>query len=82
LALSDVLHVSSIKVIMIFAALLEKVGVKVSFESVKIVMTKIMFLWRRDIVIKVFFVLNTYEVINEFGSLAYIFFLMMYGMLD
>jgi len=67
---------------MIFAALLEKVGVKVSFESVKIVMTKIMFLWRRDIVIKVFFVLNTYEVINEFGSLAYIFFLMMYGMLD
>jgi len=40
LALSDVLHVSSIRVNLIFVALLGKVGVKVSFESDKIVMTK------------------------------------------
>ena len=40
LALSDVLHVSLIKVNLISIALLEKVGVKVSFESDKIVMTK------------------------------------------
>jgi len=54
LTLSDVLHVSSIKVNLISVALLRKVGVKVSFESDKIVMTKKMFLWGRDIVIKVF----------------------------
>ena len=40
LALSDVLHVPSIKVNLISVALLGKVGVKVSFESDKIVMTK------------------------------------------
>ena len=40
LALSDVLHVPSIRVNLIFVALLSKVGVKVSFESDKIVMTK------------------------------------------
>jgi len=40
LALSDVLHVPSIRVNLISVALLSKVGVKVSFESDKIVMTK------------------------------------------
>jgi len=40
LALSDVLHVPSIKVNLILVALLGKVGVKMSFESDKIVMTK------------------------------------------
>jgi len=39
LALSDVLHVPSIRVNLIFVALLGKVEVKVSFESDKIVMT-------------------------------------------
>jgi len=40
LALTVALHVSSIKVNLIFVALLGKVWVKVSFESNKIVMTK------------------------------------------
>jgi len=53
LALSDVLHVPSIRVNLISVALLGKVGVKVSFESDKIVMTKNNVLWGRDIVIKV-----------------------------
>jgi len=54
LALNDVLHVPSIRINLISVALLSKVGVKVSFEPNKIVMTKRMFLWIRDIVIKVF----------------------------
>jgi len=40
LALSDVLHVPPIRVNLISVALLSKVGVKVSFEYDKIVMTK------------------------------------------
>ena len=40
LALRDVLHVSSIRVNLISVGLLGKVGVKVAFESDKIVMTK------------------------------------------
>jgi len=54
LALSDVLHVPSIRVNLIFVVLLSKVGVKMSFEYDKIVITKTMFLWERHIVIKVF----------------------------
>ena len=54
LALSDVLHVPSIRVNLIFVALLSKGGVKISFESEKIVMTKNIVLWGRDIAIKVF----------------------------
>jgi len=54
LTLSDVLHVPSSKVNLIFVALLNNVGVKVSFESDKIFMTKNNVLWGRDIVIKVF----------------------------
>jgi len=40
LALSDVLYVPEIRTNLIFVALLSKVGIKVSFESDKIVMTK------------------------------------------
>jgi hypothetical protein len=40
LVLSDVLHVPTIRANLISVALLNKVGVKVSFESDKIVMTK------------------------------------------
>ena len=40
LALSDVLHVRTIRVNLVCIALLRKVGVKVSFELDKIVMTK------------------------------------------
>ena len=40
LALSEVLHVPNIRANLIFVALLGKFGIKVSFESDKIVMTK------------------------------------------
>ena len=40
LALSDVLHIHIIRVNLVSVALLRKVGVKVSFESDKMVMTK------------------------------------------
>ena len=40
LVLNDVLHVPNIRVNLVSIALLGKVGVKVSFESNKIVMTK------------------------------------------
>ena len=40
LALSDVLHVPNIRTNLVLVALLEKVGVKVSFEYDRIVMTK------------------------------------------
>ena len=39
LALNNVLHVPSMRVNLVFVALLGKVGVKVSFESDKIIMT-------------------------------------------
>ena len=47
------MHVPSIRVNIIFVALLEKFGVKVPFEYDKIVMEKNNILWGRDIVIKV-----------------------------
>jgi len=53
MALSDMLHVSFIRVNLISIALLGKVGVKMSFEYDKIVMTKNNVSWGRDIVIKV-----------------------------
>jgi len=54
LDLSDVLHVSPLRVNLISIALLGKVGFKVSFEFDKIVMTKkqFFFLWGRNIMIK------------------------------
>ena len=53
LALNEVLHVPNIRENLVFVALLGKVGVKVSFESDKIVMTKkIMYLWEKGFVIK------------------------------
>jgi len=54
LALSDMLNVLSLRVNLVSIALLENVRVKVSFESDKIVMKKIIYLWEKDIVIKVF----------------------------
>ena len=47
LALNDVLHVPNIRANLNSIALLEKVGLKVSFESDKIVTTKNMYLWVR-----------------------------------
>ena len=40
LALNEVLHVPNIRANLVYFSLLERVGVKVSFESNKIVMTK------------------------------------------
>jgi len=53
-------------------ALLNKVGVKVSFEYDKIVMTKNNVFVRKTYCDQGLFVLNIYEVMNEFESSAYI----------
>jgi len=72
LALSDVLHVPSIRVNLISITLSGKVSVKVSIESDKIVMTKNNVFAEKGYPDQGLFVLNIYEVINEFGSSAYI----------
>jgi len=72
LALSDVLHVSSIRVNLISVALLRKVGVKVSFESDKIVMTKNNVFVGKGYCDQGLFVLNVSEIINGSVSSAYI----------
>jgi len=69
---SDVLHVPSIRVNLIFVALLSKVGVKVSFEYDKIVMTKNNVFVGKGYCDQGLFVLNIYEVINESESSSYI----------
>ena len=67
------LHVPSIRVNLIFVALLSKVGVKVSFESDKIVMTKNnVFFVGKGYCDQVLFVLNIYKIINESKYFAYI----------
>ena len=71
LALSDVLHVPSIRVNMISVALLEKVGVKVSFKFDKIVMTKNNVFAGKGYSDQGLFVLNISEIINK-SSFAYI----------
>jgi len=72
LALSDVLHVSSIRVNLISVALLGKVGVKVSFEFDKIVMTKNNVFMGKENCDQGLFVLNISEIINESCSSTYI----------
>jgi len=72
LALSDVLDVPSIRVNFISIALLGKVGVKVSFESYKIVMTKNNVFVENRYCDQGLFVLSIYEVINESELSTYI----------
>jgi len=72
LALSDVLHVPSIRVNLISVALLSKFGVKVSFEYNKIVMTKNNVFMGKGYCDQGIFVLNIYEIMNESESFAYI----------
>jgi len=72
LALNDVLHVPSIRVNLISVALLSKVGVKVSFEFDKIVMTKNNVFVGKGYCDQGLFVLNIYEIMNESESSAYI----------
>ena len=68
LALNDVLHVPSIRVNLVFVALLGKLGVKISFESNKIVMTKNNVFVGKGYCDQALFVLNVSEVINENAS--------------
>ena len=71
LALSDLLHMPSIRLNLISIALLGSVRVKVSFESDKIVMTKNNVFVGKGYCDQGFFVLNISEIINE-SSFAYI----------
>jgi len=75
LTLIDVLHVPPIKVNLIFVALLGKVGVNVSFEYDKTVMTKNNVFVGKRYCDQGLFVLNIFKIINEYGSSAYIFYL-------
>ena len=68
LALNDVLHVPSIGVNLVSAALLGKVRVKISFESDKIIMTKNNVFVGKGYCDQGLFVLNVSEVINENAS--------------
>jgi len=83
LALSDVLHVPSIRVNLISVTLLGKVGVKVSFKSDKIVMTKNNVFVGKGILWSRSFCTHVSDIINEFGHVfsAYIVDLMIFGML-
>jgi len=62
------LPVPSIKVNLIYVALLRKVGVKMSFESDKIVMIKNNIFMGKGCCDQGLFVLNIYEVMNESES--------------
>ena len=68
MALNDVLHVPSIRVNLVSVAVLGKVGVKISFESDKIVMTKNNVFVGKGYCDQGLFVLNVSEVINENAS--------------
>ena len=68
LALNDVLHAPSSRVNLVFVALLGKLGVKISFESNKIVMTKNNVFVGKGYCDQALFVLNVSEVINENAS--------------
>ena len=68
LALNDVLHVPNIRANLVSVALLGKVGVKVSFESDKIVMTKNNIFVGKGFCNQGLFVLSISEVINRNAS--------------
>ena len=68
LALNDVLHVHNIRANLVSVALLGKVGVKVSFESDKIVMTKNNIFVGKGFCNQGLFILSISEVINGNAS--------------
>ena len=68
LALSEVLHVSNIRANIIFVSLLGKFGIKVSFESDKIVMTKNNIFVGKEYCNQGLYVLNISEIMNENAS--------------
>ena len=65
LALNDVLHVPNIRENLVLVALLGKMGIKVLFESNRIVMTKNYIFVGKGFCNQGFFVLSIYEVMNE-----------------
>ena len=65
LALYEVLHVPNIRANLVYIAILGKVGVKVSFEYGKIVMTKNNVFARKGFCYQGLFMLSIYEVMNE-----------------
>ena len=83
MALNEVLHVPNIRVNLISMALLGKFGIKVSFESDKIVMTKNNIFVGKGYCNQGLYVLNISEIINENASLLFsCLILLIYGMLD
>ena len=72
LALSDVLHVPNIRKNLVSVALLGKVGVKVSFESDRIVMTKNNVCMGKGFCNQGLFMLSISEVMNGTSSSAYL----------
>ena len=83
LALNEVLHVPNIRANLVYIALLGKLGVKVSFESSKIIMTKHNVFVGKGFCNQGLFVLSISEVKNKNSSLMLTWLIpMMYGMLD
>ena len=68
LALNNVLHVPNIRANLVSVVLSEKVGVKVSFEFDKIIMTKNNVFMRKEFCNQRLFVLSISEVINGNAS--------------
>ena len=77
------LHVPSIRVNLIYVALLGKVGVKVSFKYDKIVMTKNNVFVGKGYCDQGLFVLNVSKIINESISMSSAYIVdSLFGMLD
>ena len=72
LALNDVLHVPNIRANLVFVALLGKVGIKVSFEYNKIVMTKNNVFVGKGFCNQGLFMLSISEVMDETSFSAYL----------
>ena len=72
LTLNDVLHVPNIRVKLVSVALLGKVGVKVSFEYDRIVMTKNNVFVGKRFCNQGLFVLSIYKVMNGTSSTTYL----------
>ena len=68
LALNDVLHVPNIRTNLVSVSLLGKVGIKVSFESDKIIMTRNNVFVGKGYCNQGLFVLNVFNVLNENAS--------------
>ena len=72
LALNDALHVPNIRENLVYVALLGKVGIKVSFKSDWIIMTKNNVFVGKEFCNQGLFVLSIFEVMNETSSSAYL----------